>query len=240
MSVRETQPGSRRFDPLSTVNRYLIALGVAMAVACGDVFYETFSAVASGRTMPGDNPVFDEAASNVDFVLYLALTFVYFRRETPDRIRARVAARDARPRTVWRRVAGFVWIGLWVATAAGAVWVAAFRLPHAHTLAPRAPGLMTGLAATDVILTWFALHTVYAEHYATLYYREGGGLAFPGEEAPDYLDFAYFSFAIGMTFGTTDVAVTSRTFRRTMLAHKLFSFGFNTAILALVFTILFQ
>ena len=43
-----------------------------------------------------------------------------------------------------------------------------------------------------------------------------------------------------MTFGTTDVAVTSRSFRRAMLPHKLLSFGFNTAILALVFTILFQ
>jgi uncharacterized membrane protein len=122
----------------------------------------------------------------------------------------------------------------------GAVYIAAYRLPRAHDLAPGHAGLLTGLAATDVILTWFMLHAVYAEYYAVKYYREDGGLEFPGDEEPDYFDFAYFAYSIGMTFGTTDVAVTRGTFRRTMLVHKLFSFGFNTAILALVFTLLFQ
>ena len=81
---------------------------------------------------------------------------------------------------------------------------------------------------------------MYAEFYATRYYREGGGLEFAGTDAPDYRDFAYFAFSVGMTFGTTDVDVSSSSFRRVMLPHKLFSFGFNTAILALVFTVLFQ
>jgi hypothetical protein len=53
-------------------------------------------------------------------------------------------------------------------------------------------------------------------------------------------DFAYFAFSVGMTFGTTDVEVTSSGFRHVMLPHKLISFAFNTAILALVFSVMFK
>ena len=59
------------------------------------------------------------------------------------------------------------------------------------------------------------------------------GLDFPGEREPDYMDFAYFSFVIGMTFQVSDVVITSRTFRKLVLVHAMLSFGFNTVILAL-------
>jgi uncharacterized membrane protein len=192
--------------------------------------------------------VFDESVELVDegstvatFLVYLLLTYVYFRRESPDDIQVRAAVREERRRrSRLRRLIRFR--GIWLATviAVLAVYVAKAVLLRAATLAPHHAGQLTLLAAGDVVLTWFILHTAYAEHYATMYYRDGGGLGFPGEPEPDYLDFAYFAFSIGMTFGTTDVEVTSRRFRRAMLAHKLLSFGFNTAILALVFTILFQ
>ena len=58
-------------------------------------------------------------------------------------------------------------------------------------------------------------------------------LDFPGEERPDYRDFAYFSFVIGMTCQVSDVDVTSREMRRLVLLHGILSFGFNTVILAL-------
>ena len=60
-----------------------------------------------------------------------------------------------------------------------------------------------------------------------------GGLGFPGKEAPDYWDFLYFAFVIGMTEQVSDVAVRSRLMRRTVLAHGLLSFVFNFALLAL-------
>ena len=50
---------------------------------------------------------------------------------------------------------------------------------------------------------------------------------------PDYMDFAYFSFVIGMTFQVSDVQITSREFRKLALLHGMLSFGFNTVILAL-------
>ncbi len=97
-----------------------------------------------------------------------------------------------------------------------------------------------GLAIGTIALSWTGIHTVFALHYAHDYYRgaQAGGLAFPGEEAePDYWDFVYFSFVIGMTAQVADVGITSRTIRRTVTAHGVVSFIFNTALLALTINI---
>ena len=99
------------------------------------------------------------------------------------------------------------------------------------------------LAIGAVIISWFLLHTIYTLKYAHLYYDphtdvDGkdigvGGLQFPGKDEPDYLDFVYFSFVVGMTFQVSDVNITSRKIRRVCVGHALLSFAFNTAILAL-------
>ncbi len=98
------------------------------------------------------------------------------------------------------------------------------------------------LAGTTVVSSWFLIHTVFAMHYAHGYYRDedegpgftsAGGLEFPNEKEPDFLDFAYFSFVIGMTCQVSDVQVTSQGMRRLALVHGLLSFVFNTVILAL-------
>jgi len=97
------------------------------------------------------------------------------------------------------------------------------------------------LAAVTVILSWTLIHTIFAFHYAHIYYRgpgtRGRGLAFPGEGEPDYWDFVYFSFVIGMTFQVSDVQITGRKIRRLAIAHALVSFVFNVAILALTVNI---
>jgi uncharacterized membrane protein len=101
--------------------------------------------------------------------------------------------------------------------------------------------LILGLAT--VILSWSIMHTVFGLRYAHVFYgdseepgedRHAGGLDFPGERPPDYFDFAYFSFVIGMTCQVSDVQVTSRRMRRLTLLHSVLSFGFNTLILALL------
>jgi len=98
------------------------------------------------------------------------------------------------------------------------------------------------LAFATVIGSWSLMHTLFALHYAHIYYGEGGnphgtshagGLIFPDERMPDYLDFAYFSFIIGMTCQVSDVQISGRRLRRWALAHGLLAFAFNTAILAL-------
>jgi uncharacterized membrane protein len=47
------------------------------------------------------------------------------------------------------------------------------------------------------------------------------------------MDFAYYSFVVGMTAQVSDVQVTSKRLRRLTLLHGLISFAFNTIILAL-------
>lgn len=93
------------------------------------------------------------------------------------------------------------------------------------------------LALSAVVLAWVLMHTVFTLRYAHLYYAahtQPNGLAFPGDlRQPDYLDFAYFSFIIGMTAQTADVSITSFRLRRTALLHGVVAFGFNTAVIAL-------
>ena len=101
-----------------------------------------------------------------------------------------------------------------------------------------------GFSIISVVLSWTLIHTVFAFRYAHLYYtchREEkgieketrGGLQFPGDAEPDYLDFTYFSFVIGMTFQVSDVTISSRQIRHLTLFHAIISFVFNTVILAL-------
>ena len=99
------------------------------------------------------------------------------------------------------------------------------------------------LALGTVIFSWSVVHTAFGLRYAHAFYgdsdqpgerRHAGGLVFPGERMPDYFDFAYFSFVIGMTCQVSDVQITSRRMRRLTLVQSVLSFGFNTVILALL------
>lgn len=93
-------------------------------------------------------------------------------------------------------------------------------------------------AILGMLISWVMIHTVFTFHYAHLYYNKdrktAHGLDFPGEEEPDYLDFAYFAFVIGCTFQVSDVVIRSKTMRRLVLLHGLLSFGLNTFVVALM------
>jgi uncharacterized membrane protein len=100
------------------------------------------------------------------------------------------------------------------------------------------------LAMASVIVSWWLVHTIFTLRYAHMYYatdpdddkklKHLGGLEFPGDEKePDYLDFVYFSFVVGMTFQVSDVEISARSIRRLAWLHGLISFAFNTAIVAL-------
>jgi uncharacterized membrane protein len=99
------------------------------------------------------------------------------------------------------------------------------------------------LTLLTVISSWALLHTVYSLRYAHAFYgdsddpgvqKRAGGLIFPGDRPPNYFDFAYFSFVVGMTCQVSDVQITSPRMRRITLVHGILSFGFNTLILALL------
>jgi len=101
--------------------------------------------------------------------------------------------------------------------------------------------LLLGLAT--VVLSWSLMHTVFGLRYAHAFYgdsdqsgesRHAGGLVFPEKVKPDYFDFAYYSFVVGMTCQVSDVQITSHRMRRLTLLHSVLAFGFNTIILALL------
>jgi uncharacterized membrane protein len=98
------------------------------------------------------------------------------------------------------------------------------------------------LATVTIALSWAAVHTIFALHYAHEFYRgpKPGGLQFPSgdqHENADYWDFVYFSFVIGMTAQVSDVGITNKTIRRTATAHGIVSFIYNTALVALMVNI---
>ncbi len=108
--------------------------------------------------------------------------------------------------------------------------------------------LHVALSVAAVVLAWTLVHLVFTLRYAHTYYEadqetghDTGGLVFPDDQGnengpklkPNYVDFAYFSFIIGMTAQTADIGIGNRGLRRTALLHGLIAFVFNTVIVAL-------
>ncbi len=113
------------------------------------------------------------------------------------------------------------------------------ELPHiGHAGAGGGHFALVKLIGT-LLLTWLFANAVYALHYAHLYYtpdpvtcQDARGLDFPGGEDPDYLDFVYFAFTLGMTFQTADVAMTGKPIRRIAILHGFAAFVFNIGVIA--------
>ena len=90
-----------------------------------------------------------------------------------------------------------------------------------------------GLALASVFVTWTLVHTVFTLKYARLYYSgKVGGIAFNEDDAPQYTDFAYLAFTIGMTFQVSDTNIGSKEIRRTALRHAWISFPLGAVIIA--------
>lgn len=164
-------------------------------------------------------------AWDVSIALYLSLAFVTVFSCTTEQIRRQAAAQDD----------GRFLILILTAVAAFAS-IAAIVL-ELGIKPQQTPQLV--LAVVTIVLSWCAIHTTFALHYAHDYYRaaKAGGLAFPGGGEPDYWDFVYFSFVIGMTAQVSDVGITDKIIRRTATAHGVASFIFNTALVALMVNI---
>ena len=98
------------------------------------------------------------------------------------------------------------------------------------------------LAVASILVAWLLMNTMFAFHYAHVYYvgEQGspGGLDFPGTSSPDYFDFLYFALVLGMTFQVSDVNIVSSRIRRIALGHALTAFFFNLVVLALAVNLL--
>ena len=167
------------------------------------------------------------------FAVYLTLVAIALPRLSASFLRAKAAEADAPVAIIFAVIVGVV------ATCCVTLFMA---LNGGGTPA----AVEVGLSIVSVLLGWFTIHAMVAHHYAYEYYgvpRAGpggkkdrkavvGGLDFPTGEEPDGGSFLYFSYVIGMTAQVADVSVTSRAMQRIVLFHGIFSFFFNTVILA--------
>ncbi|MEI7548557.1 MAG: DUF1345 domain-containing protein [Actinomycetota bacterium] len=126
-----------------------------------------------------------------------------------------------------------------VTASVGSLAAVALGLAKARHASGASEVALTVGAVLAVLLSWFVLNSMFTLRYAHEYYRDTpGGIAFVGDEAPDYADFAYFAFTIGMAFAVSDVPIASRRIRRIALRHALLSYFFGAVIIGLTINVM--
>ena len=171
-------------------------------------------------------------AFDVAALVFLLLCLPMLRFEA-DQMRDAAKRNDAN-RIALLAITGIVMLAVLVAVAA--------ELTQKGSPKPPVVALIVG----TLTLAWFFSNTIYTLHYAHLFYTSGkdedkgdcGGLDFPKTDEPDYWDFVYFAFCLGMTFQTSDVEMTDGRMRRTATAHCLAAFVFNLGVLAFTINVL--
>lgn len=169
------------------------------------------------------------------FAFILISWFVFFSR-TREQMRLRAKEEDG------SRV--FVFFMILLSCFASMFAVLLLVLSQHSNSTPRI--IYVPLAICTMLFSWIMVHTTFCFHYAHLYYGDmkgdsathAGGLEFPGKGLPEYMDFVYFSFVIGMTFQVSDVSISSRVIRRLALFHGLLAFGLNTFVVALTINLI--
>ncbi|GAB2585452.1 DUF1345 domain-containing protein [Dyella jejuensis] len=210
-----TTAGRRRWAPVRFVRArpWLVTASIVFVAAC------VLLTIAGVKPASALLLSFDLGA-----LLYLGTLARMFVRAGAEHM-----ARRARMQDTGRRAT------LWVAVALSSVVLVALSTElHA---ARHGGATALSIAALSIVLSWLFMNTMYALHYAHGYYGDFGqqheGLEFPGTRQPDYWDFVYFAFVIGMCFQVSDVQITSQTLRRTALLHSVVAFFFNVFIIAI-------
>jgi uncharacterized membrane protein len=106
----------------------------------------------------------------------------------------------------------------------------------AEELPPNFEAIAPGVSVVSVVISWFAVHTLYALTYAKIYFGEkpAGGIDFNTKNPPRYSDFAYVAYTVGMSFAISDTNLTSSRMRAAALKHGLLSYLFGSVIVASV------
>jgi uncharacterized membrane protein len=100
-----------------------------------------------------------------------------------------------------------------------------------------AGSVLTVASVIAVVLAWGVVHTIFMLRYAHRYYDSNGGIEFPQDDEPSYLDFAYVAFTVGMTFQVSDTDISNRSMRALLLRHAALSYLFGTVIVGLTINV---
>ena len=164
-------------------------------------------------------------AWDIGVITYLVLALTLFITEDADRVEAAAEAQSEGQWTIF-------WLTLGASIASLAAILNEFSVMR--SLAPEAKSFHVLLVVITLFMSWLLTHVTFTFRYAHEYYGPSqGGLSFPNQDRPDFLDFFYYSIVLGMTFQVSDVQITARRFRHLATVHGLLSFLFNTVILAL-------
>lgn len=187
----------------------------------------TVIGLAAGLLVPADSIIGKVLIGwNVGVWTYLALMFwLTVRAKAPD-VKRIAEIEDEN--------AGLVLLMVCIAALASLATIT-FELAGSRDLQTAGKLLHYGFTALTVIGSWLLIGVIFSVHYARLYYTWPGkepALRFAeGLTTPNYWDFLYFSFTIGVAVQTSDVGVATRQLRKIVLAQSLIGFLFNTAIL---------
>lgn len=199
------------------------------------LFIAAGMAVLVGLSTSGRLRVPVQLVVSWDAFTFCVLTLAWIRMATGD---AANCVRSAKLQDSSRTLIFF----FVVASACVSLFAVAYLLGSAKELGKEALAGHVLLSLVTVVGSWLLIHTMFALRYAHTFYGDdedpeiksyAGGLDFPDEKTPGYLDFAYFSFVIGMTCQVSDVQITGRGIRLAAFLHGLLSFAFNAIILAL-------
>jgi uncharacterized membrane protein len=172
-------------------------------------------------------------AWNVGIIAFLVSVFVMMQSVSEAGMRERALLHDEGKHLI---------LVLTALAAAFSIAAILFQLGMAASLSGTIRLLHFSLTGLTILTSWCFLHLMFALHYAHEYYdaRSAGAkppepaLEFPGTDTrPDYFDFVYFAFVIGVASSTADVNIVSRAVRRVVLVHGIISFFFNIAVLGL-------
>lgn len=167
-------------------------------------------------------------AWDVATFLYLAMFFRLVQRSDPEKIRARAKLQDD---------GAVATLTLSLAAAVMCFVAIAFELAGIKGMEGADRSWHLVIVACTIPTAWLFIHSMFALHYAHEYYDakdgKGHGLEFPGHIRPAYSDFIYFSFIIGTSGQTADVAISGSTMRRLATIHCTFSFFFNIVTIGL-------
>lgn len=164
-------------------------------------------------------------------ILFLLSVIPLFRRGDAQSMRTAATRNDAN-RAMLLVITGIVMLVILIAIAA--------ELSQRSTPDPLAVAIIIATLA----LAWAFSNMIYALHYAHLFYtvnekdKDSGGISFPCTNEPDYWDFTYFAFTLGMTFQTSDTDIESRRIRKIATLHSLAAFIFNIGVLAFTINVL--
>jgi uncharacterized membrane protein len=204
---------------MKTERRGLAGRRLALATACGLVVFVVALVVGGGWTVA--------FTAGWGAVALVTAAWIWVRIWPMDSVQT---AAHAQAEDYSRRVSDLIV----VSSAVASLVAVGFALVEARHHSGADKGLLILLAVFVVSVSWAAMHLVFTVRYGDLYYDEPvGGVDFNEPTRPDYRDFTYFAFTVGMTFQVSDTSVSDRSIRRQVTRHALLSYVFGAVIVAL-------